>query len=389
MRAVVSRFEQLTALKPDGSFVFPGAEKFRLFTSDKITSIDLSAIGHLSPVFNDDNASILNLCASLEVGAVMVYNCPGFEFMYFAQQGGVELKRLKDFMGNAAFYPIIGYYSGPAMDAGNTQYSIFEHDIRGAYMRWRLGVEQAGVANHVNGMHVLIFLKRWHEQVLHDRPKATQDMIQMYRHLYDGCTRVPSLKRAKTIVSFLKHVPVSALSLLSCADAECTVLSQRVLDKPWKSAMLLVDVVCKLMDGLVRLQMPDRYFDKVFDAYKAKGDASEQQAAAIVRFERELSGGAGPFSEAGVASGNRCSGFALFSECRANDIADGSQDDGRLGDMWNGLSEQVKGMYASVATTIVAGQQLQDLKTQVDAQVQVQGRSFIPSLLPPLSLNYQ
>ena len=127
------------------------------------------------------------------------------------------------------------------------------------------------------------------------------------------------------MVSFLKHVPVSALSLLSCADAECTVLSQRVLDKPWKSAMLLVDVVCKLMDGLVRLQMPDRYFDKVFDAYQAQGDASEQQAAAIVRFERELSGGAGPFSDAGVASGDRCSAFALFSECRANQRRGGWQ----------------------------------------------------------------
>ena len=177
--------------------------------------------------------------------------------------------------------------------------------------------------------------------------------------------------------------------MLSCTDAEGTILTHRFLDKPWMTAKFPDHVACKLLDGITRLRMPDRYMDKIFAAYKAKGNASGQQAAAIVAFERELSGGAGPFSEAGVASGNRCSGFALFSECRANDIADGSQDDGTLGDMWNGLSEQVKGMYASVATTIVAGQQLQDLKTQVDAQVQVQGRSFIPSLLPPLSLNYQ
>ena len=129
----------------------------------------------------------------------------------------------------------------------------------------------------------------------------------------------------------------------------------------------------------MRLSMSKNYFHAMFHAYMEGMGASGDQVVAIAAFERKLSGGAGPFSEAGVASGNRCSAFALFSECRANDMVDGSQDDGTLGDMWVGLSEQVKGIYAHVATAIVAGQQLQNLKTQVDAQVIVQGSSFIPA----------
>ncbi len=94
-------------------------------------------------------------------------------------------------------------------------YSIFEHDIRAVYMRWRLGVEHADVANHINHMHVLMFLKRWHEQVLHERPKATQDMIQMFRQLQDACTLpVLSMRKAKAIVTFVKNTPASALMML-------------------------------------------------------------------------------------------------------------------------------------------------------------------------------
>jgi hypothetical protein len=305
--------------------------------------------------------------------------------MYFALQGDMGLKRLKAFMGNAAFFPIIGYHSDiPRLDGASTDYSIFKHEIRAVYMRWRLGVEQADVANHINGMHVLMFLKIWFEQVLHDRPCATQEMIQKYRHLYEGCPKpvVISMKRAKTIVHFVKNMPGTALMLLArlgCSDAKGEVLSQRVLDKPWKSAMLPDDVVCKLMEGLARLRMQDRYFDKIFDAYKAKGEATGDQAAAIVTFERELSGGVGPFSEEGVASGNPCSAFALFSECRANDIVvDGSEGDDTLGDQWDGLSQEVKDIYAEVARNIVVGKQLSDLKELVEAKCTEQAAQRAP-----------
>ena len=96
MAAVASRFEQLTARNRDGSFVVPDGGKYRIYTSDTITSVDLSCVGHLSPKFSDDAASICNLFATLEVGAVPVVHCPGFDFMFFAQQGGVELQRIKD-----------------------------------------------------------------------------------------------------------------------------------------------------------------------------------------------------------------------------------------------------------------------------------------------------
>jgi hypothetical protein len=352
-----------------------------LFTSNTITSIDLSAVGHYSPVFNDDEDSILNLCTSFEVGAVPVFDCPGFDFFYFAQQGGVELKRLKDFMGSAAFFPIIGYVSDcPPVRADMMPFSIFEHDIRAVYMRWRLGVEHAVSAHHLNHMHVLMFLKRWHEQVLRQRPKATQVMIQMLRQLHDACTLpVLSMRKAKAIVHFVKNAPASALMMLGSAGAKIEVLSHRIIDKPWKSAMLPDGVVCKLMDGLARLRMQDRYFDKIFDAYKAKGEATGEQASAIVRFERELSGGVGPFSEEGVASGNPCSAFALFSECRANDIVvDGSEGDDTLGDQWDGLSQEVKDIYAEVARNIVVGKQLSDLKELVEAKCTEQAAQRAP-----------
>ena len=338
-------------------------------------------MGHYSPVFNDDEDSILNLCTSFEVGAVPVFDCPGFDFLYFAQQGGAELKRLKDFMGNASYFPIIGYVSDcPPVRADKMPYSIFEHDIRAVYMRWRLGVEHADSANHLNHLHLLMFLKRWHEQVLHDRPKATQDMIQMYRQLHDACTTLPvlSMRRAKAVVSFVKNMHASALMMLGSSGANIEVLSHRVIDKPWKSAMLPDGVVCKLMDGLARLRMQDRYFDKIFDAYKAKGDATGEQASAIVRFERELSGGVGPFSEEGVASGNPCSAFALFSECRASDIVDGSEGDDTLGDQWDGLSLEVKEIYVEVARNIVVGEQLSDLKTRVEAKCTEQAAQRAP-----------
>jgi hypothetical protein len=124
--------------------------------------------------------------------------------------------------------------------------------------------------------------------------------------------------------------------------------------------------------------MQDRYFDKIFDAYKAKGEATGEQASAIVRFERELSGGVGPFSEEGVASGNPCSAFALFSECRANDIVDGSEGDDTLGDQWDGLSQEVKDIYAEVARNIVVGKQLSDLKELVEAKCTEQAAQRAP-----------
>jgi hypothetical protein len=194
------------------------------------------------------------------------------------------------------------------------------------------------------------------------------------------------MKRAKTIVHFVKNMPGTALMLLArlgCSDAKGEVLSQRVLDKPWKSAMLPDDVVCKLMEGLARLRMQDRYFDKIYDAYKAKGNATGEQAAAIAIFERELSGGVGPFSEEGVASGNPCSAFALFSECRANDIVDDSEGDGTFGDQWNGLSQEVKGIYAEVARTIAMGHLLSDLKTQVEAKCTEQAQAHAQEAPPP------
>ena len=371
--AVGSRYEQLTARKADGSCVVVGAEKFRVFTSDMISCVDLSAIGQLSPEFNDDGDSILQLCASLEpIGVVPVHNCPGFEpSVSFALQGGDTLMRLKQYFGDTDF-PVIGYYASGPIDAAGTHYSIFEHEIRAKFIQWRIGVEQAQVAHHLSGRHVLCFLKIYYENVVlvsdRQRSRKEHQMIEMYRQLYAGCTTMPSEKRARAISNFVKYVPYSALRLLTSSDPECAILSHRMLDKAWKLAMFPEDVACKLLDGIVRLRMQDRYFIKIFDAYKAKGGASGEQANAIARFERELSGGAGPFSDAGVASGDRCSAFALFSECRANDVVDGSRGDGTLGDLWDGLSVEVKGIYADLASTIVSGQLLQDLKTQVEAK---------------------
>jgi hypothetical protein len=376
--AVASKFEQLTARNHDGSLVLPGGDKYRIFTSDKITSVDLSSVGHFSPEFSDDGVSILNICAGLEVGAVPVLNCPGFEFMFFAQQGGVELQRIRKFLGNIDF-PIIGYHARPPMDADGTHYSIFEHDIRATFIQWRMGVEQANVAYHINAGHVMIFLKKLYEQVLHSDPQGHQRMILKYRQLYAGCSNKPPERRAISIANFVKYVPVSALLLLTRPDTSDFVLPQRVLDKPWKRAMFPEDVACKLLDGLTRLRINLGYFSVVFDAYYAASGASGEQLVAISKFERELSGGAaGPFSEDGIASGNPCSAFALFSECRANDMVDGSQDDGTLGDLWDGLSAEVKGIYAAVATTIVAGQPIRDLKTKVEVQRTQQAQVHAP-----------
>ncbi len=71
------------------------------------------------------------------------------------------------------------------------------------------------------------------------------------------------------------------------------LILQRILDKSWKRARFTDDMACNLLDGLTRLRMGERYFTTIFEAYKAKERASGEQAAAIVRFERELSGGAG------------------------------------------------------------------------------------------------
>ena len=343
-----------------------------------ITSIDLSSIGHLSPAFTDDDeASIRRVCEELQVGAVQVLNCPGFDFNYFAQQGGVELQRIRAFLGNNIDFSVIGYLAGRSMDAFHTPYSIFRHDIYAAFIQWRMGVEQATVAHHINAKHVLVYLKKLYDDILSGLPDGHKQMILKYHMLYAGCTKRPSPKRALAIVSFIKHIPLSALMLLTCSDAEGALLTQRILDLPWKRANFPEDVACKLMDGLMRLSMSKTYFHAIFQAYMEGLDASGEQVVAIAAFERKLSSEAGPFSDAGVASGNRCSAFALFSECRANDMVDGSQDDGTLGDIWGGLSQQMKEIYAAVATKIVAGHLLQDLKTQVDAQVQVQSSSFI------------
>jgi hypothetical protein len=125
--------------------------------------------------------------------------------------------------------------------------------------------------------------------------------------------------------------------------------------------------------------MSETDFSKIFDAYRAKGSASGEQAFAIAAFERELSGGAGLFSDAGVASGSPCSAFALFSECRrAHEMVNGSQGDGTLGDQWDGLSLEVKEIYAEVARNIVVGQQLSDLKTRVEAKCTEQAAQGAP-----------
>ena len=356
----------------------PDGGKYRIYNSDTITSVDLSCVGILSPKFSDDAASICNLFATLEVGAVPVVHCPGFDFMFFAQQGGVELQRIKDFVRINLDFPVIGYDASPPMDAAGTCYSIFKHDIRAAYIQWRMGVEQAYVAHHINARHVLLFIKVLYEQVLRGHPQGHQLLILKLRQLYAGCNKKPSEKRAEAMVNFVKYVPFCALMRMSCSDTEGVVLSQRVLDKSWKRARFTDDMACNLLDGLTRLRMSERYFTTIFEAYKAKEQASGEQAAAIVRFERELSGGAGPFSEDGIASGNPCSAFALFSECRANDMVDGSQDDGTLGDLWDGLSAEVKGIYAAVATTIVAGQPIRDLKTKVEVQRTQQAQAHAP-----------
>jgi hypothetical protein len=165
---------------------------------------------------------------------------------------------------------------------------------------------------------------------------------------------------------------------LNCSDVECPVLTHRILDKPWMTAKFSDDVAGKLLDGLTRLRMSETDFSKIFNAYRAKGSASGEQAFAIAAFERELLGGAGPFSDAGVASGNPCSAFALFSECRANDNMDDSDGDGTLGDQWDGLSQEVKMIYAEVARNIVVGKQLSDLKMQVEAKCTEQAAQGAP-----------
>ena len=375
--AVASRFEQLTAKNLDESYVNAGADKYRIFTSDTITSVDLSAVGDVRPEFNNDEYSILNLCASLEVGGVAVCHCPGFDFMYFALQGGVELQRIKSFLGNIDF-PVIGYYARPPLHADHTDYYVFEHAIRATFMQWRMEVEQAVAARHINARHVLMFIKKFFEQVLHGRPERHLELVRQYQRLYAGCTTRPSERRASSVCVFVKHVPVCALMKLSCSDAEGFALSQRTLDKPWKSARFPDDVACKLLDGLTRLRMSDRYFDSIFAAYRAKESATGVQAAAILSFERELSGGAGLFSDAGVASGSPCSAFALFSECRAHEMVNGSEGDGTLGDQWDGLRLEVKEIYAEVARNIVVGEQLSDLKTRVEAKCTEQAAKGAP-----------
>ena len=302
--------------------------------------------------------------------------------MYFAQQGGVELQRIKEFVGIHLDFPVIGYDVSP-MNAADTHYSIFKHDIRASYIQWRMGVEQVNVAHHINARHVLLFLKVLYEQVLRGHPQGHHQMLLKLRQLYAGCTKKPSEKRVEAMVNFAKHVPFCALMRMTCSDTEGVVLSQRVLDKSWKRARFTDEMACNLLDGLTRLRMSERYFTTIFEAYKAKKDATGQQAAAIVMFERELSGGVGPFGEEGVASGNPCSAFALFSECRATDMVDGSQDDGTLGDLWEGLSHEVKGIYAEVARTIVVGQQLSDLKTQVEAKRTEQAQTHAQGSPPP------
>ena len=382
------QYEQRTARKPDGSYVFPGAENLRIFTSDKITCVDLSAVGHFIPEFNDNGASILNLCVSLEVGAVTVLNCPGFgeeDYMYFVQQGGVEIMRMKAFLRHSSF-PVIGYYARPHMDAAGTHYSIFMHEIRAVYMQWRMGAEQAERSLHINVRHIYMFLKKFHDEVLvaHGHSKKMEKMIQKYQQLYASCPNKPrSDRRAKSVANFIRYLPSCALMMLSSSEPEFDVLTHRHLDKPWRTAKFSDDVACKLLDGLTRLRMPETYFSTIFKAYQAKASATGEQAVAIAAFERELSGGVGPFSEEGVASGNPCSAFALFSECRANDIVDDSEGDGTFGDQWNGLSQEVKGIYAEVARTIAMGHLLSDLKTQVEAKCTEQAQAHAQEAPPP------
>ena len=231
------QYEQRTARKPDGSYVFPGAENLRIFTSDKITCVDLSAVGHFIPEFNDNGASILNLCVSLEVGAVAVLNCPGSgeeDYMYFVQQGGVEIMRMKAFLRHSSF-PVIGYYARPHMDAAGTHYSIFMHEIRAVYMQWRMGAEQAERSLHINVRHIYMFLKKFHDEVLvaHGHSKKEEKMIQKYQQLYASCPIKPrSDRRAKSVANFIRYIPSCALMMLSSSEPEFDVLIHRQLDKP-------------------------------------------------------------------------------------------------------------------------------------------------------------
>ena len=67
---VHARLVHPTVKQTDGSYVRPGAEKYKIFRSDMITHVDLSTIGVVNQEANDTLYSILQVCAELEVGVV-------------------------------------------------------------------------------------------------------------------------------------------------------------------------------------------------------------------------------------------------------------------------------------------------------------------------------
>ena len=354
---VHARLVHLTVGQTNGSDVRPGAGKYQIFRSDAIAHVDLSTIGVVNPEANDSVSSILQVCTELEVGVVKVINCPGFDFEYFAREGWDELRRLKAFFGNVAF-PFVGY-AASTMDADFTHYSLYQHDIRAAYLEWRLGVQRAVMARHVHARHLLLNLKDYYLQVLHLSPGHgwRRQLIGLYRKLYAG-GKMPSTKRAKSMATFVKHVPRSALLTLTCSNTD-KVLTAVVLDQPWMHAAFPEEVACKLIRGLNLSHMKDAYFVTLFNAYK-DAQPSVEQRLTISQFERELFGEKWTFSEEGVATGKPCSPFDLFCEC-ANVSADENQDEGTLGDHWLGLGPKLRGVYEAVAHTISAGSHIQAL----------------------------
>ena len=193
---------------------------------------------------------------------------------------------------------------------------------------------------------------------------------------------MPSNKRAKSMATFVKHVPRNALLTLTCSNTD-KVLTAVVLDQPWMHAAFPEEVSCKLIRGLNLSHMNDAYFVTLFNAYKDAQPSAEQRLT-ISQFERELFGESWTFSEEGVATGQPYSPFVLFCEC-ANVSADENQNEGTLGDHWLGLSPELRGVYEAVAHTISAGSHIRALKSQVDAKRTQLDNEVLSNYVPSVS----
>ena len=316
----------------------------------------------------DDETSIREVSGRLVVGAVRVTSCPGFGFQYFAREMGDHLHRMKVFFGEAVF-PVIGYVVTPNLDAAGVSYSTFVDNIRTEYLYWRVGNERDAVAWHLKARNILLHLKTVCSGVVHYRHSWRITISNMYRRLYVGGI-VPSPSRIDNMATFVLYLPANALSMLSCTDGD-KVLTHRVLTQPWKKAAFPDAVCCKLISGLGLQHMDDNYFIRLFEAYRAAhppdgvaSSATMAQRAAISNFERELSGRAAPFNDR-VATGNPCTALDLFCECVYAVVDEDNEPDGTMGDRWETLSNELKGHYAAVASTVAQGQNIDDLKAQV------------------------